>query len=202
MLAKSSLQISLDACVIRTFQAEDAASLARYANNRRIWRNLRDLFPHPYTLADAEAFIARTKDQPRETVFALEVDSQAVGAIGVRLKEDIERIAGEMGYWLGAPFWGRGLMTEAVRAFTTFALEEFQLTRLEAWVYEWNPASACVLKKAGYKLEGIMRRSAIKDGQVIDRRLYAYLSEDIGCRTRQTATNSPQNVPPPAPARD
>ncbi len=178
MLAESPLQISLDACVIRSLREEDAASLARYANNHRIWRNLRDMFPHPYKLDDARQFIARIKDQARETVFAIEVDSQAVGSIGVRLKDDIERTTGEMGYWLGEPFWGRGLMTDAVRAFTAFALREFELQRLEAWVYEWNPASAQVLEKAGYTLEGTLRRSAIKDGQVIDRRLYACLAED------------------------
>ncbi|MCH8839509.1 MAG: GNAT family N-acetyltransferase [Planctomycetes bacterium] len=172
------MQISLDTCVIRSFQPEDAASLARYANNRRIWRNLRDSFPHPYSLDDAHQFIARIKDQALETVFAIEVDSQAVGSIGIRLKEDVERVTGEMGYWLGEPFWGRGLMTDVVRAFTEFALREFSLQRLEAGVYEWNPASARVLEKAGYRLEGTLRRSMIKDGQVIDRLIYACLAED------------------------
>ena len=80
------MQISLDTCVIRSFQPEDAASLARYANNRRIWRNLRDSFPHPYSLDDAHQFIARIKDQALETVFAIEVDSQAVGSIGRRAR--------------------------------------------------------------------------------------------------------------------
>ena len=184
MLAESPLQISLEGCLIRSLREEDAASLAQYANNRRIWRNLRDLFPHPYSVADAQQFIARIHSQPRETVFAIEVDSQAVGSIGVRLKEDIERVTGELGYWLGEPFWGRGLMTGAVRAFTEYALRAFDLQRLEAWVYEWNPASARVLEKAGYTLEGTLRRSAIKDGQVIDRHLYARLAEG------QTAGNT------------
>ena len=172
------MQISLDTCVIRSLRTGDAATLARNANNRRIWRNLRDSFPHPYSLDDARQFIARIKDQPHETVFAVEVDSQAVGSIGVRLKEDVERVTGELGYWLGEPFWGRGLMTDVVRAFTRFALREFALRRLEAWVYEWNPASARVLEKAGYRLEGTLRRSAIKEGQEIDRQLYACLAED------------------------
>jgi ribosomal-protein-alanine N-acetyltransferase len=170
------MQISLDACVIRSLREEDAASLAQYANNRRIWLNLRDKFPHPYSLDDAQQFIARSNDQPRETVFALEIDSQAAGTIGVLLREDVERGTGELGYWLGEPFWGRGVMTEAVRAFTAFALREFELQRLEAWVYEWNPGSARVLEKAGYTLEGTIRRSAIKDNQVIDCKLYASLS--------------------------
>jgi len=171
------MQIFLDTCLVRSLRPEDAASLARHANNRRIWRNLRDMFPHPYSLRDAQDFIARIKGQEKETVFAIEVDSQAVGSIGVRLKEDIDRLTGELGYWLGEPFWGRGLMTDVVRVFTEFALREFALQRLEAWVYEWNPASARVLEKAGYELEGTLRRSAIKDGQIIDRWIYAYLPE-------------------------
>ncbi len=172
------MQISLDTCVIRSFRLEDAASLARYANNHRIWRNLRDSFPHPYSLDDAHQYISRINDQSLETVFAIEVDSQAVGSIGVRVKEDVERVTGELGYWLGEPFWGRGLMTDVVRAYTEFALRKFALRRLEAGVYAWNPASARVLEKSGYTLEGTLRRSVIKDGQVIDRLMYACLAED------------------------
>jgi len=177
MLAETVSVIPLDTCVIRPFREEDANSLAQYANNRRVWRNLRDTFPHPYSLSDARQFIERTKRQDRETVFAIEVDAKAVGSIGVRLKDDVECVSGELGYWLGEPFWGRGVMTDAVRAFSEFALPEFGLQRLEAWVFQWNPGSARVLEKAGYRLEGTLRRSAIKDGQVIDRLLYAKLAQ-------------------------
>jgi len=167
--------LPLSRSTIRPFRLEDAPSIAVHANNRKVWRNLRDLMPYPYAESDAIEFITRTAAQPRPTSFAIEVDGAAVGAIGVKLKDDIERIGAEMGYWLGEPYWGRGILSEAVPAFTRWALREFQLMRLEAIVFEWNPASARVLEKAGYFREGTIRRSAIKDGRVIDRWMYAFV---------------------------
>jgi RimJ/RimL family protein N-acetyltransferase len=165
---------------IRPFRLDDAPSLAVHANNRKVWRNLRDLMPHPYVERDAAEFISHTLAAPRPTSFAIEVDGAAVGGIGLKLRDDIERIGAELGYWLGEPFWGRGILSEAVPAFTRWALDEFDLVRLEAIVFQWNPASARVLEKSGYVREGTLRRSAIKDGQVIDRWLYAYLRDAIG----------------------
>lgn len=169
--------LTLTRSTIRPFRVDDAASLAAHANNYKVWRNLRDLMPHPYALADAEAFIASVSESERSTTFAIEVEGAAVGAIGVRLKDNIERIGAELGYWLGEPLWGRGILSEAVPAFTSWALAEFQLTRIEAIVFEWNPASARVLDKAGYQREGTLRRSAIKDRQIIDRWVYAFVVE-------------------------
>jgi ribosomal-protein-alanine N-acetyltransferase len=169
--------LTLARSTVRPFRRDDAASIARYANNRNVWRNLRDLMPHPYAESDAHEFIDRALAAPRPTNFAIEVDGAAVGGIGLRLREDIERIGAEVGYWLGEPFWGRGILSEVVPAFTKWALAEFQLTRIEAWVFEWNPASARVLEKAGYVREGTLRRSAVKDGVIINRWLYAYVVE-------------------------
>jgi ribosomal-protein-alanine N-acetyltransferase len=169
--------LTLERCRIRPFRGDDAPSIAAHANNRKVWRNLRDLMPHPYALADAESFIATVTADPRPTHFAIEVDGAAVGGMGLRLRENIERVGAELGYWLGEPFWGRGILSEAVPAFTRWALAEFELTRIEAIVFEWNPASARVLEKAGFVREGTLRRSAIKDGQIIDRWMYAYVVE-------------------------
>jgi ribosomal-protein-alanine N-acetyltransferase len=169
--------LTLARSTVRPFRRDDAASIARYANNRNVWRNLRDLMPHPYAESDAHEFIGRALAAPRPTNFAIEVDGAAVGGIGLRLREDIERIGAEVGYWLGEPFWGCGILSEVVPAFTKWALAEFQLTRIEAWVFEWNPASARVLEKAGYVREGTLRRSAVKDGVIINRWLYAYVVE-------------------------
>jgi ribosomal-protein-alanine N-acetyltransferase len=198
------MQIVLDHCLLRSFRASDAESLARYANNRLVWRNVRDQFPHPYTLKDARQFIARMRDEPREVVFAIEVEGEAVGSIGVRLKDDIERFNAEVGYWLGEPFWGQGLMTEVVRAFVPYALKEYSVQRLEAWVFEWNPASARVLEKAGFSREGTLRKSALKDGQVIDRWLYAYLATEpqIVAQAPASATNFADSVPGLVQVRD
>ena len=169
------MNISLPSCRLRPLVATDAPSIARFANNRKVWRNLRNSFPQPYSLADAEEFIERINDQPGPPVLGIEVDDQVVGTVGVRLKEYIETGTAELGYWLGEEYWGRGIATEATRALIPYALEKFQLRRIDAWVYDWNPASARVLEKCQFTLEGIARRSAIKDGQIADRMLYAYL---------------------------
>jgi RimJ/RimL family protein N-acetyltransferase len=171
----SDMRIQLTCAEVRSWQPTDAASLAVHANNRKIWRNLRDAFPHPYAIADAHAFIRSALAQVPESRLAIAVDGQAVGGIGFVLHDDVERVSAEIGYWLGEAFWGRGIMTEAVQAVTAYAIETHQLTRVFAVPYAWNHASFRVLEKAGYRWEARLRRSAIKDGQVIDQLLYAYV---------------------------
>jgi ribosomal-protein-alanine N-acetyltransferase len=171
------LRLELGSCVVRDLRVDDAASLARHANNRKIWLNVRDRFPHPYTEADARRFIAAvTALSPRRN-FAIEVDGAAIGGIGLRLQEDVERVSAELGYWVGEPYWGRGIATAAVQAMTAYGFERYGLSRIYAVVFDWNPASARVLEKAGYSLEGRMRRSAIKDGTVVDQLLYSFVRE-------------------------
>jgi len=169
--------LELSRCTIRPPRIDDAPSLARHANNRNIWRNLRDLLPHPYAEKDAVAFIDLVLSQQLPTSLVIDVEGSAVGVIGVKLRDDIERIAAELGYWLGEEYWGRGILSEAIPAFTRWAMEEFGLLRVEALVFHWNPASARVLEKSGFIREATLRRSAIKDGEVIDRWLYAYFGE-------------------------
>lgn len=158
---------------VRSFREDDARTIAQYANNRRIWLNLRDRFPHPYTIDDARRFLRTVIDENPETAFAIDVDGEAVGAIGLILHDDVERCSAEIGYWLGEPFWGRGLATEAVKAVTEHAFQEFSLTRVYAVPFAYNTASARVLEKAGYTLEARLRRSAIKDDVVADQLLYS-----------------------------
>jgi [ribosomal protein S5]-alanine N-acetyltransferase len=169
--------LELSRSTIRLPRLDDAPSLARHANNRKVWRNLRDLMPHPYAESDAVTFIQQVLADPKPVNFVIAVDGAAVGAIGLKLRDNIERIGAELGYWLAEPYWGRGILSEAVPAFTRWAMTEFELLRVEAIVFEWNPASARVLEKAGYVREGALRRSAIKDGQVIDRWMYAFVKE-------------------------
>jgi RimJ/RimL family protein N-acetyltransferase len=171
------LEIRLSTCVVRSWRVEDAPTVARHADNRAIWRNLRDAFPHPYSVADARRFIAAARERDPQTVFAIAVDDEPVGGIGVRPGSDVERVSAEIGYWLAEPFWGRGITTEALRAVTRYAIETFGLTRVFALPFAWNPASFRVLEKAGYALEGRLRRSAVKDGQVVDQLLYAFVPE-------------------------
>lgn len=174
------MEIRLTKSLLRPLTENDAASIAHHANNRNVWRNLRNAFPQPYSKQDALEFIGRINEQPGPPVLAIEVDGLVVGTVGVRLKEDIETGSAEVGYWLGEEYWGRGITSEAVKAIVDYALSTYELHRLDAWVYAWNPASARVLEKCGFQLEGVARRSAIKDGQITDRWLYAYLPDGAG----------------------
>ncbi|AUD07485.1 GNAT family N-acetyltransferase [Spirosoma pollinicola] len=170
-----AMSIDCELCIIRSFQQSDERTIAQHANNKEIWLNLRDHFPHPYTQADAQQWLESIVGAIPEITFAISVDGKAVGAIGLVLQEDIERCSAEVGYWLGQAYWGRGILTAALKTFTRYAADEFKLTRLYAVPFLRNTASMKVLEKAGYQREGIMRRSAIKDGQVIDQALYAYI---------------------------
>ena len=130
--------IPLKTCAVRSWKHEDTSSLARHANDRDVWLNLRDAFPHPYTEQDAVAWIAFASTARRETHFAIEVNGQAVGAIGFTIKEDIFRRSAEIGYWLGRDARGRGAAAEALGAMTSFAFQNFDLARLYATVIESN----------------------------------------------------------------
>lgn len=167
--------VSLDAgnCLIRPWRRGDRAALVRQADNRRVWLLLRDQFPHPYTPADADAWLAHVAQQRPVTSFAIAVGGEAAGGIGVAPQPDVHRRSAEIGYWLGEAFWNRGIMTAAVRAFTTYAFDAYDLIRIYAGVFSSNPASMRVLEKAGYTREGVLRRSVVKDGQVLDQILYA-----------------------------
>ena len=113
------------------------------------------------------------RDLQPETGFAITIGQEAVGGIGFNQQRDIERVSAEIGYWLGESLWGRGIATEALAAVTQYAIEHHKLTRVFAVTFVSNPASCRVLEKAGYVLEGRLRRSAVKDGVVIDQLQYA-----------------------------
>jgi RimJ/RimL family protein N-acetyltransferase len=166
--------IDCGVCTLRCWQRGDRDALVRHANNRNVWRNLRDAFPHPYTESDADEWISFCEScAPESVVFAIAVDGEAAGTIGTQRQKDIERHSVEVGYWLGESCWGRGIMTAALRAVTHHALAQPDIYRVFATVFPWNPASMRVLEKAGYRREGVLVRSAIKDGVLIDRVLYA-----------------------------
>lgn len=174
------MEIRTHNCTLRPFRESDAASIARHADSREVWLHLRDAFPHPYALSDAEQYIAAVADHDPVTHFAIEVDQAAVGGISLRVGSDVERRSAELGYWLGEEYWGRGIMSSAVRAITGYALGELGLLRVFAVPFDNNPASVRVLEKAGYRREGLMRKSAVKDGVVLDQFLYAAIREGVG----------------------
>jgi RimJ/RimL family protein N-acetyltransferase len=184
-----SLPVRTSKCVVRTFRLEDAPSIARNGNNRAIWRNLRDRFPHPYTEDDAVGYIRFILAKNPYHSLAIEVDGQAVGGLSLRPGEDIERVGAEIGYWLGEPYWGRGIMTDAVGLVTDYAFRALSLERVFAVPFTGNVASCRVLEKVGFVREGLMRRSAIKDGQVLDQYLYAKTVLELGADRRHAVSS-------------
>jgi ribosomal-protein-alanine N-acetyltransferase len=167
------MQLTLKSCTVRPWRLDDAESLAKHANNRKVWLGVRDVFPHPYTIDDAREFLHKKVSEQSATIFCIEMDGAAVGGIGVHLGQDVHRHTATLGYWLGEEFWGRGIMTEAVTAVTNLCFENFSLRRISAEVFANNPASARVLEKAGFSLEGRLRNYVVKDGEVLDSLLYA-----------------------------
>ena len=176
------MRIELEHCVLRSWRDDDADALVDGANNRNVWMALRDLMPQPYTLADAEAYLLSVaKDGPKHSL-CIEVNGKAAGAISLRFESDVHRLTAELGYWLAEPFWGRGIMSEAVAALVEHAFRTFALRRIFASVYANNPASARVLEKAGFVFEGRMRQNVIKEGEILDSLLYAKLREENPAR--------------------
>lgn len=170
--------IHLPDCTVRDWRPSDARSLVRHANDRDVWLQLRDRFPHPYTQQDADWFLADACRSVPRTAFAIEVQGEAAGGIGLMIGTDVARATAEVGYWLGKAHWGRGIMTNVLRAVTSEAIRSFSLHRIYAVPFAGNTASARVLEKAGYRLEGRMRRSAVKDGGVLDQLMYAFTDVD------------------------
>ena len=151
---------------LRRWRIVDCAPLAALANNRKIWLHLRDRFPYPYGVEEAEAWIEHCdREQEPVSQFAIEAEGVLVGGIGFEALSDVNRIGAEIGYWIGEQYWGRGIATAALREASRRAFAEFQFERLQAMVFGSNGASMRVLEKAGYQVEGRLRRSVLKDGQ-------------------------------------
>lgn len=169
----TSMYLELKQAIIREFRPDDVRSIAHNANNREIWMNQRDSFPHPYSETDAQEWLDLVTSINPCTHFALEVDGLAVGGIGLKLQDDIHRRSAELGYWLGKDYWGRGIATEAVKSLTEYSFSHFDLCRIYALIFAWNPASVKVVEKAGFTLEGRLRKAVQKDGKMTDSLLYA-----------------------------
>jgi [ribosomal protein S5]-alanine N-acetyltransferase len=169
-------------CMLRAWRMSDAASIVRHANNINVARQLRDRFPHPYTSRDAHAFLRFALGASPQTNFAIEVGGQAAGGLGYVAGADMERYSAEVGYWIGEECWGRGIVSEALILFTNYAFSSLRLLRLYALPFADNLGSIRVLEKAGYSLEGLLRSSCVKYGEVRDQVLYAKVNEDWAAR--------------------
>ena len=161
---------------LRPFNASDSKSIAYHANNRLVWQNLKDRFPFPYNEADAIQFIQMVSNSQPVTDFAIDVNGEAIGAAGIIIKDDIFRGNGEIGYWIGHEYWGKGIGTTVVSELLRMALNEHKLYRVYAQVFEKNIASSRVLEKNGFIKEAILANAIVKDGSRMNLYVYSLLN--------------------------
>lgn len=155
--------------LIRPWLNKDLKPLVELANNRKIWDNVRDIFPHPYTEQDAKEWLALNVDVTPVFNFVIEVDGQFAGSIGMVPKHDIARNNMEIGYWLGEPYWGKGIATKAVELICTVIWKDYpEVNRIYAETFEFNKASMRALEKNGFELECIRKQGIIKNDVLMD----------------------------------
>ncbi len=154
--------------VIRPLKSSDKVRLAKLANNKKIWDNLRDYIPFPYTESDAEFFINLTKEEDPRQTFGINYKGELSGVIGLVIQEDVYQKSAEIGYWIGEPFWGKGIATKAVELITQYGFDLLDLNRIYSGVFEYNTASMKVLINNSYEKEGIFRSAIFKNNKVYD----------------------------------
>lgn len=165
--------------VFRTWRSRDVEALCKHANNKAVWRGLLDRFPHPYTETDAERWIAlnhATLTAPQN--FAIDLDGEAIGGVGLDRRQDVFSGTAEIGYWVSEAYWGRGIATAAATFIADYGFGSFPIERLQAGVFAGNQASMRVLEKAGFTFEGCLRRAVKKEGRSLDLMMYARLRSD------------------------
>ena len=158
---------------LRPWTLSDLDSLVKYANNWKIAKFLTDAFPHPYTIEDGKIFIEKaTKNNPIN-IFVIEIDGQAVGSIGINPQKDIHKKSAELGYWLAEPFWGNGIVAQAIKQIVEYAFKNFEIERIFARPFGSNLGSQRVLEKAGFKLEAHFEKTIFKNGEYLDDLFFA-----------------------------
>ena len=169
------MKIRLSKAIIRDFKMSDKTSIAKHANNKKIWLNVRNEFPYPYTIENAEWWISSIIEEEVKTKFAIVVDGKAIGGIGLEMKKDVYAKTMEFGYWIGEEYWNKGIITEAIETISDYVFQNFDIMRLEAHVYHWNIGSMRALEKAGFEKEAILKRRVFKDGKYVDEHIFAKL---------------------------
>jgi [ribosomal protein S5]-alanine N-acetyltransferase len=170
-----TMQIITPGAVLRDWTPRDAAALVRHADNPRIAAMMRDAFPSPYTMADADRFIAMATAPGPNLFLAIEVDGEACGGIGIHPLDDVHHRSAEIGYWLSGSCQGRGIATGAVRALVPVAFQRYDIVRIQAGIFSNNPASMRVLEKCGFVLEAVHRNAVTKNGVTMDEHVYVML---------------------------
>ena len=174
------MEICFEGIVLRPWSLSDARELALLADNNRIADNLRDGFPFPYSLKDALDWlniILPENIPPR--FFAITIDKQIVGSIGIVSKTDIYRKNFEIGYFISEKFWGKGIATMAIKVATSYAFRDFDIVRIYAEPFSDNIGSRRALEKAGFRLEATLKNYVIKNGIIKDSCIYSVLREDF-----------------------
>lgn len=162
--------------VLRDIRLGDADSLVKYGNNLKIWNNMRDYFPNPYKKEDAMFFVDKVNNSKTETAFAISKDDELIGVVGYNLQGDIYHHSAEIGYWIGEPFWGQGITTDALRQAVDHAFNVSKVKRLYTSVFENNIASTKVLENAGFVFEGRGIKSVLKNEEYLDELRYSLLN--------------------------
>jgi len=157
---------------LRGWKADDVVSIQKHADNSKVYSFLLDRFPHPYTMEAAAVWVDHMLNLQPNYNFVIDIDGNAVGVIGLEIREDVYRKAPLIGYWIGEAFWGQGIMTKAIKLMTNFAFTELDMLRIQAGVLGNNPKSMRVLEKAGFVKEGILKNAIIKNGVVLDEHIY------------------------------
>ena len=171
-------------CLLRALVPDDAPALVAHANNPAVARNLFDGFPQPYTIEAATAWAGHEANSGAfGRVWAIVVDGGLVGCVGLRQERGWLRCNAEIGYWIGEAHWRRGFTTDAVRQVTDWAFAAVpEITRIHAPIFSWNEGSQAVVRRCGYVREALLKQSAIKDGEVIDRVLWATYRQQVDRR--------------------
>lgn len=166
---------------IRGWKSDDAAAIAKGMNNKKVQDNLRDGIPFPYTVTDAADFISAMLAAESGDTFswAITADDIAIGSIGVFRKENVHRLTAEMGYWIAEAYWGKGIVTKAVKQACGYIFENTDIIRIFATPYAYNAASCRVLEKAGFAYEGTLEKNVVKNGQIFDMKMYAIIDRTI-----------------------
>lgn len=164
---------------IRPWRMTDAKNLTTVINNKKVQDNLRDGLPYPYKEEDAKAYINSMRKAKKGILYAwaITVDNKAVGSIAVFRKDNVHRFTGEIGYFIGEQWWGKGIGTKAVKDACAYIFEHTDIVRIFGIPFAFNAGSCRILEKAGFRLEGTMRKNAYKNGEIVDTELYALIKE-------------------------
>jgi len=166
-------------CRIRKWELSDAKDLAAALSNKKVQDNLRDGLPYPYTEQDGKEFISAmlSADENETFAFAITVDNMVLGSIGIFRQGNIHRQTAELGYYIAEEYWGKGIMTEAVKQICEYVFANSDIIRIYAEPFAYNIASCRVLEKVGFQYEGTLRSNAVKNSKVIDMKMYSLLKE-------------------------